>query len=218
MADAPLTVGDLLEVRFEGQILSNRWNNVIHVAVTVAPSNPDAIYDNLKVLSSNLLTAYYNAIGAELSNVWTLDLCRVKRIRPTASVFAFSADPTAGTVVTGIDEPDDAVVCRLYTSQAGRSRQGRIYIAGIPDADVVSGILDATTASELADQLLEFFVGPIMGSNGMEVHCYVWSPKLSNDGDPATLAAYPVTNVFIDRVVRRMTRRDFKTPILQEGA
>lgn len=218
MADAPLAVGDVIEVRFEGQVLSNRWNNVIHVAITVAPSDPDDIYDHLKALAATMFSTYFNAVSAELSNVWTLDLCRVKRIRPTASVFAFFADPTAGAVGSGIDEPDDAIVCRLYTSQAGRSRQGRIYIAGIPDVDVASGILAEGTADELATQLQAFFVGPITGTAGMEVHCYVWSPKLSNDGDPLTLAAYPVTHIYIDRIVRRMTRRDFKNPLLVEGS
>jgi len=217
MADADLAVGDVLECRFEGTILGNRWNNVIHLAITTAPTNPDEIYENLSALADSMHTAFFNAVSPNLVTTWVLNLTRIKRIRPTPSVFAFFADAMTGAVTGEVDEPDDAIVCRLYTSQAGRSRQGRIFIAGIPDAEVSIGLLSSTVADELAADLGVFFVGPITGSNGLTVSCYVWSPKLSNDGDPLTLAAYPVKRVFIDRVVRRMTRRDWNDPVLVMG-
>jgi len=214
MADAPLTVGDVLEVRYEGTIAGNRWNNVIHVAITEVPGGTPDTYALLVEAAEAMFDAWLNALGPLLSQYWVLELCRIKRIRPTASVFAFFANPTAGTVTGVIDEPDDAIVVRLYTSQAGRSRQGRVYIPGVPDDVVQGGYASTTFIDDLLGNLETFFLGPITFDSGLVVHCYVWSPTLSNDEDPTTLAAYPVVRIFADSVIRRQTRRDYKNPQL----
>lgn len=212
MADADLAVGDVLEVRFEGYVGAARWNNVTHWAILTIPPDPDDIYDHLTSLADVLHTAYYNAFDAFLSNAWQHTYTRVKRIRPTASVFAFHAEGNGGLVTGTVDEPDDALVIRLYTSQAGRSRQGRIYLAGIPDADVENGVYDDAQAVLLKAQANDLFNVVKTTPEGMEVHAYVWSRKLSDDGNPATLGAYPVTRVAVDKVIRRQTRRDFPIP------
>lgn len=214
MADAPLAVGDVLEVRFEGTVLGNRWNNVRHFAITTAPSGSLATYDVLREAAEVLHDAYFDALSPHLSTDWFHNLTRVKRIRPTDSVFAFHADPAAGAVSGGVDEPDDALVVRFYTSQSGRHRQGRMYIAGLSDADVSAGYYSSTKALLIRASLNDLFSTTVTMPGGMEVFGYVWSPTLSNDGDPLTLAAYPITLVVVDTVVRRMTRRDHNDPLL----
>lgn len=214
MADAPLAVGDVLEVRFEGQTGPHRWNNVRHYGVTVAPSGSLATYDVLADMAEFLHDRFYMLFSPELAATWVHSVTRVKRIRPTPSVFAFHADPAAGAVAGDVDEHDDAVVIRFYTSQSGRHRQGRMYLAGIPDADVSSGILTSAKAALLRANANDMFAIPLVTPGPMTIHGYVWSPTLSNDNDPNTLAAYPITQVVVDQVVRKMTRRDWDDPIL----
>lgn len=209
MADAPLTVGDVLEVRFEGTVAGQRWNNVRHFAITTAPSGSLDTYDVLREAAETLHDAYFAALSPHLCTYWVHALTRVKRIRPGASVFAFHADPAAGVVVGAPDEPDDALVVRFYTSQSGRSRQGRMYIAGMADADVTAGFFDQTKALLIRASLFDLFGTTVTMQGGMEIFGYVWSPTLSNDGDPNTLAAYPVKRVYVDTVVRRIVRRDY---------
>lgn len=210
MADANLAVGDVIEARFEGSVGGSRWNNVTHWAVLVLPPDPEEIYDNLTELAEVLHDAYYAAFDGFLATTWAHTLTRVKRIRPTDSVFAFHANPQAGSVTGDVDEPDDALVIRLYTSQSGRSRQGRIYLAGIPDSEVDGGYYDQANALLMKAQANDLFNTVKTTPNGMQVHAYVWSRKLSDDGDPLTLGAYPVTRVAVDRIVRKQTRRDIK--------
>lgn len=214
MADANLAIGDVIEVRFEGLVNQSRWNNVTHFAVLTLPPDPEEIYENLRELAELLHDAYYAAFDAFLAQSWYHTLTRVKRIRPTPSVFSFHAETAAGMVTGGVDEPDDALVIRFYTSQSGRSRQGRLYLAGIPDASVEDGLFDATEAVLLKAQANDLFNTVRTTPNGMQVHGYVWSPTLSNDGDPATLGAYPITMVSVDRVIRRQKRRDIRGNIV----
>lgn len=214
MADAPLAVGDVLEVRFEGMTSQNRWNNVTHFAITTAPSGSLDTWEVLREAAEVLHDAFYAALSPYLCLDWTHELTRVKRIRPGPSVFAFHAIPGAGVVAGSVDEPDDALVVRFYTTQAGRSRQGRMYVAGLADSDVVAGYYSSTKALLMRAALADLFTTPVTMPGGMEIHGYVWSPKLSNDGDPGTLAAYPIVRIVIDTVVRRMTRRDHNFPLL----
>lgn len=212
MEDAILAVGDVIEVRFEGYVEASRWNNVTHWAILTLPPDPEQVYDNLSELAELLHDAYYAAFDAFCATSWSHTFTRVKRIRPTPSVFAFHATPGSGLVTGQTDEPDDALVIRLYTSQQGRSRQGRMYLAGIPDSEVVGGVYDSAEALLLKAQANDLFNTVRTTPNGMQVHAYVWSKKLSDDGNPATLGAYPVTRVAVDKVIRRQTRRDQKTP------
>lgn len=214
MADAPLAIGDLFEVRFEGQVNGNRWNNVRHMALNTLPAVPGETYAHLLAWAEDLHDAYTNGFNDLWTSACIFELTRIKRIRPTPSVFAFFARQEPGVVSGGTDEPDDAAVIRFYTSQAGRSRQGRTFFPGIPDANVNDGILDAGYASDLLAAADGFYLGDVTMSDAAVLNFYVYSRKLSDDGDPLTLGAYPITHVMVDQVVRRMTRRDHKYPLL----
>lgn len=206
-----IVIGDVLEARFEGihQPTLRRWNNVRHYEVTAPFTTTDTDFDNLVAMGELLYDAYAAAFLPLLSNTLRLDMVRLKRVAPAASVFAMYTDLAVGAVAQPVDEPDDAVVISLYTNLPGRQAQGRMYLPGIPQSVVGNGLIDVGTADDIAAAAFGLFTGSKAVQGGSVVPV-VFSKTRYAENPILALSTSEIVRVTVDQVVRRMTSRDIQ--------
>jgi len=136
-------VNDLFQVRVKGFIEGQETNNVLHFRCSAASSDVELhlILVLIECFVTHLLPAW--------SNQWTLDTVIWKRVSPTLSP-EFVASATTGQVgaLTTDSLPTfNAALVSIRTAEGGRSKRGRMFLAGIPESATLKSSFDLTGAT-----------------------------------------------------------------------
>lgn len=124
---------------------------------------------------------------------------------PTEDAWAANTAGTAGAS-TAV-HPQSAGVLTLYTSKIGRSRRGRIYLAGFPGSNAASGLWTAGTLTGMTSiaTTLTTRYGP-SGSQAYELG--VWSKLIAGPDPPFVTTAFePITSIAVRSQIRSQRRR-----------
>jgi len=115
---------------------------------------------------------------------------------------------TAGTAGSGATiHPASAGVLTLYTSKIGRSRRGRIYLAGFNPGNTASGLWSSTSLTAMGNfsAVLTTRYGP-SGTQSWELG--VWSKKIAGATPPFDSTAFePITSIAVRAQIRSQRRR-----------
>lgn len=142
----PSAVGDMFQVRVKGAFEGQETNNVLHFTATTASADVEIhlILVLIECFVTHLLPAW--------SNKWVLDTVVWKRVHPTLSPdFVVAPSPAAVGILTTDSLPTfNAALISIRTAQGGRSKRGRMYLAGIPESGTVGSRFDVTGPTWLA--------------------------------------------------------------------
>lgn len=138
MASIPAAVGDMFQVRVKGFQEGQETNNVLHFVCSAASSDVDLHL--IQVLIQCFVTHLLPAWSAN----WTLDTVVWKRVSPTLSPEFVSSATTgvSGAVVTDSLPTFNAALVSIRTAQGGRSKRGRMFLAGIPESGTIKSSFD----------------------------------------------------------------------------
>lgn len=133
MASIPAAVNDLFQVRVKGFLEGQETNNVLHFKC-LAPSGDvevGLILVLIQCFVTHLLPAW--------SDKWTLDTVVWKKVSPELSPEFVSAGTTGvtGAIATDALPSFVAALVSIRTAQGGRSKRGRMFLAGIPEAGTI---------------------------------------------------------------------------------
>lgn len=190
MASIPAAVNDMFQVRVKGFQEGQETNNVLHFLCTAASSDVELhlILVLIECFVTHLLPAW--------SNQWTLDTVVWKRVSPTLSPEFVSAATTGqvGALTTDSLPTFNAALISIRTAQGGRSKRGRMFLAGIPESATLKSSFDLTGptwaailafAACLADKFVD---NGELGSDRFNLGIY--SRKLGGSTFPYTLSAF----------------------------
>lgn len=140
------SVGDLFQVRVKGFIENQETNNVLHFKCTAASSDVEVhlILVLIQCFVTHLLPAW--------SNKWNLDTVIWKRVSPTLSpeYVSTGSGSEIGALTTDSLPTFNAALVSIRTAEGGRSKRGRMFLAGIPESATVGSGFELTGATWLA--------------------------------------------------------------------
>lgn len=138
MASISAAVGDMFQVRVKGFQEGQETNNVLHFVCSAASSDVDLHL--IQVLIQCFITHLLPAWSAH----WTLDTVVWKRVSPTLSPEFVSSATTgvSGALVTDSLPTFNAALVSIRTAQGGRSKRGRMFLAGIPESATLKSQFD----------------------------------------------------------------------------
>lgn len=131
-------VNDLFQVRVKGFQEGQETNNVLHFRCTAASSDVDLH------LIQVLIQCFLTHLMPAWSSQWTLDTVVWKRVAPTLSPEFVSSATTgfSGALVTDSLPTFCAALCSIRTAEGGKSKRGRMYLAGIPESGTIKSSFD----------------------------------------------------------------------------
>jgi hypothetical protein len=139
-------LGDLWQVKMVGRQEGQTTNNIFDFAVVGASS--DVLVHLVQVFAECFIT---NLLPV-LSSSWALESFTYKRTNPTLGP-EFTYIPT-GTLTGGGNAAalptTVAAVFSKLSSQGGKSKRGRFYICGVPEAATINSQLDTSHAFWIA--------------------------------------------------------------------
>jgi len=140
MASIPAAVNDLFQVRIKGFIEGQETNNVLHFKCAAASSDVEVglILVLIQCFITHLLPLW--------SNKWTLDTVVWKRVSPTLSPEFVSSGTTGvtGAILTDSLPTFNAALVSIRTAEGGRSKRGRMFLAGIPESATTGSSFNLT--------------------------------------------------------------------------
>lgn len=205
----PSAVNDLFQVRVKGFQEGQETNNVLHFLCTTASS--DVELHLIKVLIECFVTHLLPA----WSHNWTLDTVVWKRVSPTLSPDFVTVPDTAalGALTTDSLPTFNAALCSIRTAQGGRSKRGRMFLAGIPESATIGSRFDLTNATWLAIVAFlacvatKFIDNEPVGSDQFKLGIY--SRKIGGSTFPYNLTGFTPA-ISIDSVALVATMRSRK--------
>lgn len=138
MPPVTAAVNDLFQVRVKGFQEGQETNNVLHFKCVAASSDVE-----LHLIQA-LISCYLTHLMPAWSNQWTLDTVVWKRVAPTLSPEFVSSGTTGftGALVTDSLPTFNAALVSIRTAEGGRSKRGRMFLAGIPEAATIKSSFD----------------------------------------------------------------------------
>lgn len=131
-------VNDLYQVRVKGFQEQQETNNVMHFKCTVASADVE-----LELIQA-LIACYIETLLPGLSAAWTLDTVVWKRVSPTLGpdFITVPGVASAGAIAGDALPTFNAALLSIRTAEGGRSKRGRMFLAGLPET--------GTTGSSIA--------------------------------------------------------------------
>jgi len=190
MASIPAAVGDMFQVRVKGFIEGQETNNVLHFVASTGSTDVELhlILVLIQCFITHLMPAW--------SNKWTLDTVVWKRVSPTLSPEFVTVSPEAMVgALSGDSLPTfNAALISIRSAAGGRSKRGRMFLAGIPESATIGSKFDLTNATWTAILafvacLIEKFVeNEPIGSDQFKLGIY--SRKLGGATFPYSAAGF----------------------------
>ena len=166
--------------------------------------------NNSAALAANIRSGIDTSFRAMATTSHFYEAVQATRMVPYGdgpSEDAWSAG-TAGTAGSGTTiHPASAGVLTLYTSKIGRSRRGRIYLAGFQPSNSASGLWNSTQLTLMTTfaGVLNTRYGP-SGTQSWELG--VWSKKIAGPDPPFDSTAFePITSIAVRAQIRSQRRR-----------
>lgn len=161
--------------------------------------------------AAQLLTAFHAAVQTQwlacCSVSWNWDLTKVRCLNSPTEAFVQSTVNLAGGIIGDMLPSYAAAVFHKASALRGRSYNGRMYLAGIPESGTTGNALTAGQKI-LTDALATVLDGPVTTAAGITYNPTVLSRKLSNLViDPSVIVATPVVLVTSRSVLGRLSSR-----------
>lgn len=201
-------VNDLWQVRVKGFQEGQETNNVLHFLCTGASSDVELhlIQALIQCFVTHLLPAW--------SNQWLLDTVVYKRVAPTLSPEFVSSTTTGvtGALTTDSLPTFNAALISIRTAQGGKSKRGRMFLAGIPESATIKSQFDLAGLPWLAILAFaaclvdKFIDNGELGTDKFNLGIY--SRKLGGATFPYNLAGFtPATSLHPVGLVATMRSR-----------
>lgn len=138
MPPVSAAVNDLFQVRVKGFQEGQETNNVMHFKCVAASSDVDLF------LIQALIQCYLMHLMPAWSNQWTMDTVVWKRVFPALSPEFVSSATTGftGALLTDSLPTFNAALVSIRTAEGGRSKRGRMFLAGIPESATLKSSFD----------------------------------------------------------------------------
>ena len=159
-----MAAGDLIKLVNNQNLYSENIQNVLYYKVIT----DDTVNDN----ESALATEFFN----EIFPVWTnavvqavnFTCIQTQKVFPTpvGSTFDRIGAATGSIVGQGLPATDSALIRKFNPSVGGVGRKGRVFIAGVPEAEANLGRITVgyrSTLDSLALELIQVIVSPNSG-------------------------------------------------------
>jgi hypothetical protein len=178
------STGDKFQVRVVGSIEGQETNNVLHFMA--ATPIDDVELRLIKAIVACFVDHWMPAASA----VWSLQRVVWKRVNPTLGVENIYIPPEVGAASgpsTSLPSFCSALVS-IRTDQGGRSKRGRMYLAGIPEGATVGSAFDPSNAfwinlvAFVACVATKFILGDPPAANSFQLAVY--SRKLGGSTFP----------------------------------
>jgi len=137
----PATTGDVFQVKVRGEIEGQETNNIMYFHSNTGDTDVETHL--ILVLAACFVTHLLPA----LSSAFKLKDLAWKKVYPALGP-EYVTIPT-GTLVggAGASEPSFvSIVTSVKSSEGGRSKRGRFYLAGVPEAATLGSSLDTSSA------------------------------------------------------------------------
>jgi len=209
MPPVAAATGDMFQLRIVGRQEGQETNNVLHL---VAASPSDDVETHLIAVMAQ---CFITNIIPSLTSAWSFREIRWKKVGPTLGpelIYPITSGGVGGA--SGPNMPTtNAVCCSIHTLEGGRSKHGRLYLAGIPDDATANSILNeageffTAVVAFLACIATNFIVGdPPPSTNAFQLGVY--SRKLGSPSFPYTSAGFtPAASFSINDVLATMRSR-----------
>lgn len=208
MASIPGAVNDMFQVRVKGFQEGQETNNVLHFVCTTATTDVELhlILVLIECFVTHLLPAW--------SNKWTLDTVVWKRVSPTLSpeFITVPAEAALGALSGDSLPTFNAALVSIRTAQGGRSKRGRMFLAGIPESATIGSRFDLTNATWLAIVAFlaclaeKFVTNEPIGTDQFKIGVY--SRKLGGATFPYQMAGFtPAINLSSVALIATMRSR-----------
>jgi len=199
-------VGDAYEIRINGRMEGQQTTNVWHFVC--AGADPDVLTNLILVF----VQCFIDNLLPVLSSAWELEEVRWKRVSPTLGP-EFVSVPVgagAGAAAGGALPSFSSLVYSLQSFEGGRSKRGRKYLAGLPEAVTENSFFDtghafwAGALAFAACVLAAFVIGDPPGAPAWQVSVY--SRKIGGTALPYGGAGFTAIRSIIPRQVIGTTR------------
>lgn len=200
-------VGDIWKIRLQGRQEGQETNNVLHFH-TVGHSD-DVLVHLVQVFAD----CFIDNLLPVLSSAWSLETVRYQRMNgvPTAEqIFVPTGTLAGGGPATAL--PSFASMCiSIQAMEAGRSKRGRFYIAGIPESATTNSQFDTSAAFWIAAVafcacLASNFFHPDAGVGDDSFDIGTYSRVLGSDSVPYTAVGFAPAVSLTPRQVVATTR------------
>lgn len=199
-------VGDIYQVRIVGRMEGQETNNVLHFYCTGA--DPDVLTNLILVLAECFIT---NLLPV-LTSSWALERIIWQKVGPTLGPQIISVPVGAGNGAGAAAAlPSFAsAVFSIRTPEGGRSKRGRMFLPGIPEAATINSQLDTSHAFWAAlvafgaCVVLHFIPGDPPGAPSWALGVY--SKKLGSATFPYTGAGFTAMREFVPNALIGTTR------------
>lgn len=203
---APLAVGDVVEVTYEGTLSSQTILSVLHLRVTTAPSGGTSAEVQLLDLANWLADKTVNAFLAKYllaaANNFSMYQVRTQKIYPARTIFATSLVNEPGAFAFPATTPNLAASIEKKSLTVGRKGIGRLQFGPVPNTQMSGGYLDpGYMANELTD-LADTMIGAITAGTTYVGTYRVCLPAAAGGG-----SAYDLFDAYPKETVRTMHRR-----------
>lgn len=190
-------IGDKWEVVVEGRMEGQLTANVMHFSTVGATADVELH------LIQVLLTCWITHLLPVLTSAWTIERVRWKQVYPVLGVEQISipvGTPSGGGNAAALPSYCAAVISKR-SLQGGRSKRGRMYIAGIPEDQTNISALD--TADPFWTALVAFclcvvtefvHVDPV-GDNLFNLQVY--SRKIGGSSYPLGITGFTQVREFV---------------------
>jgi hypothetical protein len=196
MPAVPASVNDKFQVSVVGRLDGQETRNVFHFMAA------NAVDDVELRLILVLIACFREHLLPGLSNQWHLERVIWKMVNPTLGVEHVTVpDPAASGEITGDWYPSfTSILISIRSAFGGRSKRGRMYLAGIPEqgaqgSELQTAELTWTSVLAFAACLAEKFLqGDLPAINTFQFQIY--SRKLGGSTFPYGNAGFTAASAF----------------------
>jgi hypothetical protein len=186
----PASVGDKFQVRVVGRMEGQETNNVLHFT---ALGGIDDVELRLIVALADCFITHILPVA---TSAWTLEKFVWKKVNPALGVEVHTTPagvgPGAGAAAA-LPSYCSAVLS-IRTSEGGRSKRGRMYLPGIPEAATLVSSFDTSNAYWTAVVAFagclatKFLLNDLPGANQFQM--LIYSRKLGGSAFPYNNAGF----------------------------
>lgn len=208
MPPVTAVAGDCYQIKVVGRQEGQVTNNILNFT---AMSSIDDV--ELRLIAA-FAECFVTNLLPVLSSKWTLESINWKQTRPVLGVehITIPAGAGAGAGSANALPTLNAACISIRTLQGGRSKRGRMYVAGIPETATVDSQFDLTHAfwagllAFCACVITKFVAGDPPAANTFQLEIY--SRKIGGDSFPYGAAGFtPIVSLTPDVIVATQRSR-----------